>query len=49
MLARVENDNVIVEHDISHRLLWEELVRAGNPRERIILTYAGEKLPDEST
>ena len=44
--ARVVNDTVIIEEDITDRPLWKELVRAGIPREQIILTYAGEKLPD---
>jgi len=44
--ARIVNDKVIIDEDITDRPLWEELVRAGIPREQIILTYAGEKLPD---
>lgn len=48
MAARVENGKVIVEHDISDKPLWEELVRAGIPRDQIILTYAGEQLPQAS-
>jgi hypothetical protein len=48
VLARVENGKVIVEHDISDKPLWEELVRAGIPRDQIILTYAGEQLPQAS-
>jgi hypothetical protein len=45
--ARVIGDKVVIEEDITDRPLWEELVRAGIPREQIILTYAGEKLPNE--
>jgi hypothetical protein len=48
MAARIENGKVIVEHDISDKPLWEELVRAGIPRDQIILTYAGEQLPQAS-
>ena len=48
MLARVEDGKVIVEHDISDKPLWEALVRVGIPRDRIILTYAGEQLPQAS-
>jgi XisI protein len=44
--ARVANDKVIIDEDITDRPLWKELVRAGIPREQIILTYAGEKLPE---
>jgi len=47
--ARVIKDKVIIDEDITDRPLWEELVRAGIPREQIILAYAGEKLPDQST
>ncbi|NWG15472.1 MAG: XisI protein [Chloroflexi bacterium] len=42
VMARIAEDKVIAEHNITDRLLWQELVRAGIPRERIILTYAGE-------
>ncbi len=45
VLARVENDTIVVEEDTTDRPLWEELVRAGIPREKIVLVYAGEKLP----
>ena len=50
VLAHVENDNVIIEEDTTDRPLWRELVRAGIPREQIILAYAGEKAsePPES-
>ncbi|MEO8609977.1 MAG: element excision factor XisI family protein [Chloroflexota bacterium] len=48
VMARVENGKVIIEHDITDRPLWEELVRAGIPREQIILTYAGEQMPEAS-
>lgn len=44
--ARIVNDKVIIDEDITDRPLWEELVRAGIPREQIILAYAGEKLPE---
>ena len=46
--TRIVGDQVIIEHDITDRPLWEELVRAGIPREQIVLAYAGEKLPDEA-
>jgi hypothetical protein len=44
--ARVVGDYVVVDEDITDRPLWKELVRAGIPREQIILAYAGESLPD---
>lgn len=46
VVARIVNDKVIIDEDITDRPLWRELVRAGIPREQIILTYAGEKLPE---
>lgn len=49
VLARVEDDKVVIEEDTTDRPLWRELVRAGIPREQIILAYAGEKPPDQST
>jgi len=48
VLAHIEGDKVIIDEDTTDRPLWEELVRAGIPREQIILTYAGEKLPEAS-
>lgn len=47
VLVRVVGDKVVVEHDSTDRPLWQELVRAGIPREQIILTYAGEPPPQE--
>jgi hypothetical protein len=45
--ARIVNNKVVIDEDITDRPLWRELVRAGIPREQIILSYAGEKLPDQ--
>jgi hypothetical protein len=49
VMARVADDMVIVEHDSTDRPLWKELMRAGIPRDRIILTYAGEQMPQTSS
>jgi hypothetical protein len=46
--ARVVDDLVVIDEDITDRPLWKELMRAGIPREKIILTYAGEKMPEIS-
>ena len=46
VLARIENDKVLIEEDTTDRPLWRELVRAGIPREQIVLIYSGEKLPE---
>jgi hypothetical protein len=49
VMARVVGDTVVIDEDITDRPLWEELVRAGVPREKIVLTYAGETLPEQSS
>ncbi len=43
--ARVVDDFVVIDEDATDRPLWKDLVRAGIPREKLILIYAGEKLP----
>jgi hypothetical protein len=45
VMARIVADKVIIDEDITDRPLYEELLRAGIPREKIVLAYAGEKLP----
>jgi hypothetical protein len=45
VLARIVDDFVIIDEDTTDRPLWQELVQAGIPRERIICLYAGEELP----
>jgi hypothetical protein len=47
--ARVVDDKILIEEDITDRPLWEELVRAGIPREKIICLYAGEQLPSNNS
>jgi len=47
--ARVIDDYVVIDEDATDRPLWKELMRAGIPREKIILTYAGEKIPETSS
>jgi len=43
--ARIVNDFVVIDEDTTDRPLWEELARAGIPRERIICLYAGIAMP----
>lgn len=43
--ARIINDKVVIDEDITDRPLVEELLRAGIPREQIVLAYAGEPVP----
>jgi len=45
IVARVESDKVIIDTDLTDKPLFQELVRAGVPREQIICAYAGEKTP----
>ncbi|MBI5667495.1 MAG: XisI protein [Chloroflexi bacterium] len=47
VMARIVDNKVVIDEDITDRPLWQELVRAGIPREQIILSYAGESLPQE--
>jgi hypothetical protein len=44
-LARIVDDFVIIDEDTTDCPLWQALVRAGIPRERIICLYAGEEMP----
>lgn len=46
LLARVVEDKVIIDQDMTDRPLYEALVEVGIPREQIILAYAGETLPE---
>jgi hypothetical protein len=46
VMARILNEKVVIDEDITDRPLVKELVRAGIPREQIILAYAGESLPE---
>lgn len=46
MMVRVVGDTVIVEDDRTDRPFEDRLMAAGVPREKIILAYAGEPVPD---
>jgi hypothetical protein len=45
IIARIEENHIVIDHDDNDKPLVDALVAAGIPRERIILTYAGEELP----
>jgi len=45
VMARIEDDKVLIEEDRTDRPLLDALLKAGVPREKIILTYAGEAVP----
>lgn len=46
IMARVKGDRVIVEADTTDRPLVDALMQAGIPREKIVLAYAGETMPE---
>jgi len=46
LAVRLLPDFVIIEHDINSKPLVNALVQAGIPREKIILAYAGEVVPE---
>jgi hypothetical protein len=45
LIVHLENNAIIIEHDINNRPLVEALVEAGISRKQIILAYAGEPVP----
>lgn len=47
VMARIVGDKVVIDEDITDRPLYKELMRAGIPREQIILAYAGEQPPEQ--
>lgn len=47
VFSRIVGDKVVVDEDITDRPLYKELMRAGIPREQIILAYAGEQPPEQ--
>ena len=45
VMARVVGDTVIIDEDTTDKPLFKELMRAGIPRDKIVLLYAGEQPP----
>jgi hypothetical protein len=45
LIARIDGEHIIIELDISDKPLVDALTQAGIPRDRVVLAYAGEKLP----
>lgn len=43
VMARIQGSRVVIDEDVSDRPLVNKLIRAGVPRENIVLIYAGEK------
>jgi hypothetical protein len=48
VMARVQGDYIIIEEDRTDKLLVDALLQHGIPREKIILAYTGESLPDSA-
>lgn len=46
LIVRIEDERVIIEHDMNDKPLVDALTQAGIPRRRIILAYAGELIPE---
>ena len=46
LVVRLINDYIVIEHDMNNKPLVDALVQSGIPRNRIILAYAGEQVPE---
>jgi hypothetical protein len=46
VLARIAAGHIIIEEDTTDKPLVDALLQRGVPRERIVLAYAGEPLPE---
>lgn len=46
LIVRIEPDYLIIERDMNNKPLVDALVQAGIPRDKIILAYAGEPVPE---
>jgi hypothetical protein len=46
LVVRVVDDLIIVERDQNDKIVLDALLQAGIPREKVILAYAGEPLPE---
>jgi len=46
VLARIVGDKVVIEEDTTDKKLVDALLQRGIPRDKIVLAYAGEPIPD---
>jgi hypothetical protein len=46
ILARIADDHIIIEEDTTDKPLVNALLQRGVPREKIVLAYQGEPVPD---
>jgi hypothetical protein len=47
LAVEYDGDSIIIRQDINEKPLVDALVQAGIPREKIVLAYVGEPVPDE--
>lgn len=45
LFVRLAGDQIIIERDMNSKILLDDLLAAGTPRDQIILAYAGESIP----
>ena len=46
LIVRIIDEHVIVERDQNDKIVKDALIQAGVPREKIILAYMGEPVPE---
>lgn len=46
LIVRLIGGFIVIEQDLNDKILLDALVQAGVAREKIVLAYAGEKLPE---
>jgi hypothetical protein len=46
LIVRIERDYIIIAQDMNNKPLVDALVQAGIPRNKIILAYKGEPIPE---
>ena len=46
LVVELTGDTIIIDEDMNNKPLVDALVQAGVPREKIILAYAGEPVPE---
>jgi hypothetical protein len=46
LIVQLVGDIIVIERDVNDKPLVDALVQAGVPREKVILAYAGEPVPE---
>lgn len=46
LIVRLIDGFIVIEQDLNDKILLDALLQAGIPREKIVLAYANEKLPE---